>query len=373
MGISIDVVIPSFRLIEHYLVPILRLERPAGIRVRFYLLSDNPAVAVAPSIAEMVNGTDVFLEVNPQNMGAAFTRNRGIESGNGDWVLFLDDDITVPNDLLLTYAQAAAAAPDATGFIGLVRLPPPGKPFSDAILASGSMDIFTIAEHRKDFAWGATANIMVRRSAIGNIRFSEVYPKSGGGEDVDFFLKVRAANDYRNYQALPQAAVNHPWWKDEAPDFKRPFRYGTGNALLPEQLPQHASRELPNTVETIFLALIAALIAAVVKPALLVPIALFMAGVLIIECIATTVQSIKRKAKADVRVYWYVILLRLSHDAGLLWGNLRRGKLEGITRRFNDNGGFGKSNMLRTNTYKIVKWILYPLLAWVAWSVYTSA
>ncbi|WP_423735726.1 glycosyltransferase family 2 protein [Chitinophaga caseinilytica] len=373
MGVSIDVVIPSFRLIEHYLVPILQLKRPAGARVRFYLLSDNPEVAVSPAIADMVNGTDVFLEVNPQNMGAAYTRNRGIESGDGDWVLFLDDDITVPADLLDIYARAAEQEPRATGFIGLVRLPAPGKPFSDAILASGSMDIFTIAEHRKDFAWGATANIMVRRSAIGNIRFSEVYPKSGGGEDVDFFLKVRAANQYENYRTLPAAEVNHPWWKNEAPDFKRPFRYGTGNALLPEQLPQHASRELPNTMETVLLAVVAAIVAAVVKPALLGPIGIFIGGVLAIECIATTVQSIKRKAKPGLLVYWYVVVLRLSHDLGLLWGNLRRGKIEGITRRFNDNGGFRKSNLFRTNTYKIVKWILYPLLIWLAWSVYTSA
>lgn len=373
MSISIDVVIPSFRLIEHYLVPILRLERPSGARVRFYLLSDNPEVAVAPAIAEMVNGKDVFLEVNPQNMGAAYTRNRGIDSGDGDWVLFLDDDITVPPDLLSVYARAAEQDPGAMGFIGLVRLPPPGKPFSDAILASGSMDIFTIAQHRKDFAWGATANFMVRRSAIGDIRFSEVYPKSGGGEDVDFFLKIRAANDYRNYRTLPEAAVNHPWWKGEAPDFKRPFRYGTGNALLPEQLPQHASRELPNTVETVLLALVAAVVAAIVKPALLGPIALFVAGVPVIEFIATTVQSVKRKAKPDIRVYWYVTVLRLSHDLGLLWGNLRRGRIEGITRRFNDNGTFRKSNLFRTNTYKIVKWILYPLLIWAAWIIYTSA
>ncbi len=217
MGISIDVVIPSFRLIEHYLVPILQLERPAGARVRFYLLSDNPEVAVAPAIAALVNDKDVFLEVNPQNMGAAYTRNRGIDSGIGDWVLFLDDDITVPADLLNIYARAAERSPHATGFIGLVRLPPPGKPFSDAILASGSMDIFSIALHRKDFAWGATANIMVRRSAIGQIRFSEVYPKSGGGEDVDFFLKVRAANDYQNYLTLPEAAVNHPGGKMKRP------------------------------------------------------------------------------------------------------------------------------------------------------------
>lgn len=369
MGISIDVVIPSFRLIEHYLVPILRLERPAGVRVRFYLLSDNPEVAVAPAIADMVNGTDVFLEVNPQNMGAAYTRNHGIDSGDGEWVLLLDDDITVPANLLTIYAKAAGQDPGAMGFIGLVTLPAPGKPFSEAILASGSMDIFSIAKHREEFAWGATANIMIRRSAIGDVRFSEVYPKSGGGEDVDFFLKVRAANDYRNYRTLPEAAVNHPWWKNEAPDFRRPFRYGTGNALLPEQLPQHASRELPNTVETVLLSLVAALIALIVKPAFLLPIALFIAGVLVIECIATTVQSIKRKAKADVRVYWYVVVLRVSHDLGLLWGNLRRGKPEGITRRFNDNGTFRKSHLFRTNTYKIVKWILYPLLIWAVLSV----
>jgi hypothetical protein len=68
-----------------------------------------------------------------------------------------------------------------------------------------------------------------------------------------------------------------------------------------------------------------------------------------------------------------MILLRLSHDAGMLWGNLSRGRLQGITERFNDNGSLRKLQFYRTNTYKLVKWVLYPLLAIWIWRFCTSA
>ena len=113
----------------------------------------------------------------------------GINAGSGDWILFLDDDIVAGRNLLQVYVDAIMQHNDETGFLGLIQFPQPTKSFTKAIKASGSMDIFSIAERKQSFAWGATANTMVRRNAIGNIRFSQLYPKAGGGEDVDFFFK----------------------------------------------------------------------------------------------------------------------------------------------------------------------------------------
>ena len=149
----------------------------------------------------------------------------------GSGILFLDDDLTVPQDLLNTYANAAHDFPEETGFIGLVQLPQPPGNFSRAILASGAMDIFSIALRKSSFVWGATANFMLRRSALQGLRFSEVYPKSGGGEDVDLFLRIRENNHFRNYKTLPEARVNHPWWNDGRVGLQKTFSLWPGKQL----------------------------------------------------------------------------------------------------------------------------------------------
>ena len=224
MKLSIDVVIPSFRLNEKYILPILHLRKPANTEVKFYLVADNPAIQPSANILSLVDDREVFLSINQQNLGSGLTRNNGVNMGQGDWILFLDDDVTVTDDLLLTYARAAQEHPDEIGFIGLVHLPEPHTDYTLALKVSGSLDIFSIAEKKASFAWGATANMMIKRSAMGPVRFPGEIPKTGGGEEVDFFLKVRERNGYRDYKTLPEAAVEHPWWNNEQPDLRKPFR-----------------------------------------------------------------------------------------------------------------------------------------------------
>ena len=362
MKVSIDVVIPSFRLEERYILPILRLPKPDAADIKFYLIVDNPAVQPSAAIKEMVDNEHVFLLINEQNIGAAETRNKGINVTHGDWILFLDDDISVKDDLLHVYAQAAIAHPGEIGFIGLVELPPPQTAFTKAISASGSMDIFTIARHKDAFAWGATANIMVRRSAVNDTRFSTAYPKSGGGEDLDFFLKVREMNGYKDYKTLPAAHVVHPWWKNEKADFRRPFRYGIGNSWLGELNPQYTYYDFLNTPETLLISFVTAVVLLVAGSSWAIPALLFAAGALVIELLASAIQTIKRYSTGSVLIILYVTILRLVYETGLLWGKISRLRFGRIGERFHDNGVINKVFFYRTNTYKIVKWILYPLL-----------
>lgn len=365
MPVSIDIVIPSFRLESKYLLPILRLQRPADAVIRFYLVVDNPAVVPSSDIMEMVDDVNIFLSINPQNMGAAYTRNKGMEMGHGNWILFLDDDIAVVPDLLDIYVNAAREHPDETGFIGLVTMPPPRTAFGKAVVVSGAMDIFTIAKYKKGFAWGATANMMISRDKTGDVRFLADYPKSGGGEDVDFFLRVREKNGYRNYRSLPEAAVEHPWWNNEAVNYQRPYRYGLGKSLLPQLNPQYAYRDFLNTPETLFLCTVATVVLLLVKPVWVLPMLLFMGGVVLIEIIASCLQAVKRKAEINPVIFMYAMLLRMAYEYGRLWGNLRRWRINGIGERFNDDGSIAKTNFYRSSSYRLVKWVLYPILIWL--------
>ena len=255
--VSIDVVIPSYRFNESIIRPILEMEIPVFTDINFILIIDQPGLSPSDEMNQLIQAKKVVVLFNETNCGASVSRNKGIKTGTSEWILFLDDDIEVPPSLLLTYAAAAQRYPGEIGFIGLIELPPPSTDFSKAILASGAMDIFSIASKKDYFAWGATANIMIRRSALGNLTFSTVYPKSGGGEDVDFFLRLRKQNDYRDFKTLPAAVVYHPWWNNEKPDYKKPFRYGIGNSWLGQLNPEHTYRDFLNTPETVLLLIIA--------------------------------------------------------------------------------------------------------------------
>ncbi|RAJ77449.1 GT2 family glycosyltransferase [Chitinophaga dinghuensis] len=362
---SLDIIIPSFRPAANYLLPILNLAKPPDIRIRYFLVVDNPTATIPESIKER-EGPDLNIIHHQQNQGAAVSRNDGIEAGHAPWMLFLDDDILVPENLLFTYIHAIATHPQEIGFIGLIRMPAPGTAFTEAIRASGSMDIFTVAEKKENHAWGATANIMIRRSALGDIRFSELYPRAGGGEDIDFFLKVRAHNHYRNFKSLPEAAVLHPWWNQEKVNIQRPFRYGIGGSWLAQLNPQYVYYDLLNTPELLLLLIFGSVAAAVWKPQLIPGLLFILLGIIIVELVANMIQALKRRAPLRPAVFFYVLLLRLSFQSGLLWGNLSRGRLTGMGERFNDDGKIRKLNFYRLNSYKITKWIGYPLVCWLA-------
>lgn len=365
MQVSIDVVIPTFRLEEKFILPILQLNVPEAATVKFYLVADNPKLDIPASILTLVDNKKIFLTIHQQNIGAALTRNAGIDQGKGDWILFLDDDIVVGADLLATYLEAITNYPDEIGFIGLVKFSDPATLFDKAVKASGSIDIFSIAVRKSSFAWGATANIIVSRAAIGEVRFDKVFPKSGGAEDIDFFLKVRERNQFRNYRNLPLAEVKHPWWNAGKINFSRSFRYGKGTSLLLRKNPGYTYYDFPNTAETIFITLIVLLISALLSKIWTDLILLFLAGIFVIEFIANLVQSLKRKAGINLLVAFYLVLLRLSYQSGLLLNNLLTGRFNAIGKRFNDDGSFKKNHFYRLNSYKITKWVLYPILTYI--------
>lgn len=371
MAVTIDIVIPSYRVNEAFILPVLDLSVPEGAVVRFYLVIDQPDLTIPKSVLQRADQQTVFCYQNPVNMGAALSRNKGMDMGDGDWILFLDDDIYVPPDLLFHYKEAIDKNPTEMGFIGLVNFPPASNDFTRAVVASGSMDIFAIALSKAEHAWGATANMMVSRKAVADVRFSEMYPKAGGGEDVDFFLRMRRNNQYRSFKTLPRAAVEHPWWKGRAADYQRPFRYGRGNTVLAIRNPEYVYRDLFNTVELGLILLILIPVFVLIHLTWALALLLILAGIIIIDFLATAVQVLKRTGEFNPRVLYYTSMIRLAFQSGVLAENIRRGRVNGITERFNDSGSLRKNHFFRFNSYKIVKWLLYPVLGWVIWQLFS--
>ncbi len=359
MSTSIDVIIPSFRLIPETLLPILELQRPANATIHFYLIADNPDIVIDISIQNLVDNQTVTLLINKQNMGASATRNRGIEAGHNEWILFLDDDIKVAPDILLTYTQAAEKYPDETGFIGLVNMPPPPTSFAKAVDADGSISIFNAARNNESYPWGATANIMIKRSAVGDVRFSSAYPKKGGGEEVDFFLRVRQLNGFKNYKCLPAAQVEHPWWKNGQTDYARFYRLGIGNSYLAERNPQYKWYDFLNTSEMLLITVLTAFAAFAVNYNFIIYIMYFALITIITEYIVNIVRLHRKIHKIELITAFNVMLIRNTCEFGILAGNMFRFRLTGIGERFNYDGTIAKSKIFRLNRYKIIKLIIY--------------
>ncbi|MDB4922635.1 glycosyltransferase [Mucilaginibacter sp.] len=367
--VKIDVIIPSFRLTAETLLPILNLTRPVDAQIKFYLIADNPAVIPSPSITRLVDNKTIFLTINKVNQGASATRNIGIESGQGDWILFLDDDIEVLPDLLIVYANAIQQYPNEIGFIGVVNLPPATTPFANAINANRSMDMFTIAKKKASFGWGVTANFMISRKAIGEIRFSEIYPKAGGGEDVEFFIRVRALNNFKDYKCLSDATVTHPWWGDGRPDFKRFYRYGKGASLLTKRNTLYRGYDFLNTIETIFVSAIVFLLFLFIdfKSGHWVLFLYFIALTLVLEYLICLIIVLRRNKSFSPLTALYVMFLRSSNDTGVLLKNISRLRIVGLGERFHFHESAKKSNFV-LNTNKIIKLIIY-LLA-ISYAIY---
>lgn len=360
MPVTIDIVIPSYRLNENYILPILRLERPQQVDFKFYLIADNPEIVPGKLIAELVDNKHIFLLINKTNLGAALTRNEGIEAGNGDWILFLDDDVSIDANLLFAYADAVEKYPDETGFIGVVHMPEPMNLFTKIVELSDSLKIFRVANEKSDSPWGATANIMVSRKAIGTNRFSDKFPKTGGGEEVDFFLRVRDDHAGNNYKCLPSASVTHPWWNNGRTGFKRFYKYGIGNSFLGERNPQYAWYDFLNTTETLMFLIVAVVLTGLFNLQLLDMAVGLIAYTVLIEYLVNILRLYKNEGKIYFIEAFGVMLLRNIYESGILMGNLSRLRLHGIGERFNYDGSTKKTHF-RFNRYKIIKLVLYAI------------
>jgi glycosyltransferase involved in cell wall biosynthesis len=284
----VDVVIPTYRLDLEYLKGLCSLLVPSGMRTTFIVIVDNPQLLMnmfPPNVAttkiesklakssqllerwlvDQATGAqtnNIRVRCNSVNQGASASRNRGIDESSAEYILFLDDDVRPERDLLKVYSQHLSAVqndPSVYGLVGLVRFPRSETlPLKHcAVLMSYLTFMFEIALNPayKEPAWGVTANLLVKRSKQ---RFDTDYAKSGGGEDVDFCLRLlnEKTSDNPRFLASPNAIVHHEFWPGSPRDLGRHFfLWATGDSALFARFPDHCYRSWPNLVETVLLVL----------------------------------------------------------------------------------------------------------------------
>ncbi|CAG8445308.1 10332_t:CDS:2, partial [Acaulospora colombiana] len=261
--VTLDVVVPSYRVNMQYLEPIINLKKPDTISTMTIIIVDNPTSPRIVNLKSYEYNAFFRFRQNKDNIGVSESRNRGIAESSADYILFLDDDVLPDDDILIEAEKVIRKFPSACGFVCYVNFPDPEKSiFKNAVEMSDLMYFWKIAkEVDEDVPWGVGANLIVRRYK-DDIKFDSSFPKSGGGEDVDYCIRKKQffAKNVPNgegFHGAPMVRVTHLWWNNGKRSYFRIANWAYGDGLLIKKYPEYAYRDsVPNSVELMMLLLL---------------------------------------------------------------------------------------------------------------------
>ena len=330
--INLDVVVPSARPNVGKLNSIANLKVPNGIKVHFIFVIDKPDFSQV-ALETYFQSKELTIIRNGSNLGAHISRNKGFDAGSGEYVLFLDDDVEPPENLLETYSLAIKRDPNSPGFIGPVKFPSCINSHTKAAVASDILTFWDIARTSPKLAWGITANLMVKRAVVGEIRFSDTFPKNGGGEDVDFCLRiVEKCGSW--FTTVPNAEIFHPWWGHGKQQYKRFARWAYGDSILPILHPKYKFRNAPNLIESTLLLSLFALLGFVLFKISIEWFFVWLMTAFFLELFMDGLRMKLAGKKQTLIVSILATAIRLSNDLGRIAGHIKNGHLGGFAERF---------------------------------------
>ena len=252
--LRLDVIVPSFRINETFLERIINLPIPPHVETTFIVILDDPS-DISHSVKERMENKykdRVRVRVNEANKGASFSRNRGLDESSAQFVLFLDDDVIPETNLLYVVAdEIYRTGHQYAGYVGATYLSPwsPSKmtAYSKAALLVHLLHFWVdnVLSDQEHAPWGITAQLVLRRTQL---RFSELFPKTGGGEDIDMCIRTcrRLGKKLKNF---PLAKCHHPWWDNGIIKSQRFRGWAVGDSLLVDLYPEYCYWSFPNGLE----------------------------------------------------------------------------------------------------------------------------
>ena len=151
----------------------------------------------------------------------------GLDAGAGRYVLFIDDDVVIPPNILHAYLAAIREEPDAPGYVGPTVFPDPVNSFTRGDTGKRHAHFFRAAHCPPAHVVGNHVKPDGAQNAIGNVRFSEAFPKARGWEDIDFCLRI-VSDSGKWFRTVPGARVSHPWWKGAGRSYTAVLSLGGG-------------------------------------------------------------------------------------------------------------------------------------------------
>lgn len=328
--ITVDIVIPSIRLDTRDMLKMLGMNIPKNIKVQYYVISDNPQLQTEEFT---YNGNPIHVIVNTDNLGAPLSRNVGLDIGTGQYVLFIDDDVIATPNILYAYLEMIKKHPEYPGYIGPTIFPDPVNSFTRGVLASGMLTFFILPSTPRQMSWGTTSNLMIRRSVIGNVRFSKKFPKHGGGEDIDFCLRIMA-NNKKQFITVPKAEVHHPWWRNARRSYVRFFRWSMGDSRLVNMHPQYAYYDVPDIIETLIFGTTAISCLALVGIVSPIMIGIWIGLIVCAEFVVEQFNVRSHHPKSSIGACIEAAVIRISSELGRFFGPLSRRDISYIFKRF---------------------------------------
>jgi glycosyltransferase involved in cell wall biosynthesis len=175
------------------LASVARARVPAGETVEVIVADDGGEGRVAAVVAALPASSNLpAIRVVPVGAGnVSLARNACLDAARGDWLIFVDDDETVDAGWLEGHLSAARDF-DADAVFGPVHPRYPEGTPAWFVAADPLFQDWHWQEDGRRVPHGRTGNTLVRRAALGDLRFDPVFGRSGG-EDHDFFLRFAAA------------------------------------------------------------------------------------------------------------------------------------------------------------------------------------
>ena len=245
----LDVVIPTYRCDESALKALTSLGCRRPVALHTTLVVDRPDAKNLDQIRQLASqepNRTVRVVILDENSGASWARNVGLWQSFGDYAVLLDDDVIPEEGLIDAYLGALDREPGAAAYIGVTKLPIPTTLLQKAMVACNICYFYGVALQQRHPPWGVTANICVP-ARLNPVSFDRRFPKTGGGEDVDFC--IRSQQHFGKCVAVPGACVLHPYW--DRP-LKQIAGWADGDVLCLESLPLSTFRATPNWIETAF-------------------------------------------------------------------------------------------------------------------------
>ena len=332
--ITVDVVVPTYRVVRSFLEGICALKCNAhNVSVNFIIVVDGPHAEVGWLKQLAVDRADVRVRINPVNCGASHTRNVGMDESAAEYILFLDDDVIPNADLIDQYVRAVRLHNDKfDGYVGYSDLPAePKRIFPTAVHFSGVSFFWRAAQKMELMPWGITANLFVRREK--SPRFDVRYIKTGGGEDIDFCLKLAQ----QPLCAVPSAVITHPWWDNGNRCYQHFFNWSQSDGMLQDVYPHLSYRCLPDAVETALLALSVSFVCKTPLLGVCCTGGVLAADLVMDFCTLYLDSSVEPYSTGAIRVLAVLesTLIKTASCVGRLWGHAKRGKLpRNLCKRF---------------------------------------
>lgn len=170
-----------------------------------------------------------FQIVRTENVGPGPARNAGVAVASGEYVLFLDDDATVPTDWIRTMVERCEAhdCDVLCGGIGPYSIEEPVAHYLHLRMQR------TLGPNTKPLTAAPTGNLLIRRDSFNNVGgFSE--ERLPAAEDWELSYRLRQAGAQIMYD--PAVSIVHRYQTELAPALQRIRTTGAVGVYLAERM-----------------------------------------------------------------------------------------------------------------------------------------